>query len=132
MIRFALVAAGLFAAPAVVFLSMGFNEPATGEAQFVIPNLSSRAYDGREHFAAFCGNCHGTYGEGTDDGPVLVHAVYAPTEFPDTAIAHAVRSGATARLWPFGDMPAIDGVKEEQLAQMIDFLREVQAANGFK
>ena len=135
MIRYALGAAGLFAAPVAIYLTVtAESEPEHGleQGQFVIPHFSTTAYEGREHFAAHCGKCHGAYGEGTDLGPMLVHSLYAPKSFPDDRIVAAATEGATARHWPFGDMPAIETVSELQLAQITSFLREVQEANGIK
>ncbi|MFK7942816.1 MAG: cytochrome c [Paracoccaceae bacterium] len=121
------------AAPAAVFLAVGGGDAPDGDgssAHLVIPNLSSRAHTGREHFAAACGSCHGAYGEGSDVGPVLIHALYGEEVFRDAQIMNAVRHGASARNWPFGDMPAMKNVSDDQLALMIGFLREVQTANG--
>ena len=134
MIRtMSLVLAGI-AAPAGVYIALdgGADAPMSSSAHMVIPNLSSQAFSGREHFAANCGSCHGAYGEGSDNGPVLIHMIYGETLFRDEEIVASVREGAPARNWPFGDMPAVPGVTDEQLTLMIGFLREVQAANGIE
>jgi mono/diheme cytochrome c family protein len=41
-----------------------------------------------------------------------------------------VRHGVRQHHWPFGDMPAQPQVTDEQLAQIIRYVRELQAANG--
>lgn len=132
MMRSLIAIVGILATPAVIYVALGPSEdvPKVAKGTLVIPNLSSRAQDGREHFAAACGTCHGAYGEGSDRGPILIHQLYAPSVFPDVSIESSVHNGAVARNWPFGDMPVIEGVGDSQLDLIIGFLREVQKANG--
>lgn len=133
MIRSVVAVIGVLASPAVIYVVFGAGDVTTGpDGRFLIPNLSSQAQDGREHFAAACGACHGAYGEGSDSGPMLVHALYARAVFPDSEIVRAAHEGAVARNWPFGNMPAIEGMRSEKLLLIVDFLREVQAANGIE
>lgn len=134
MIKNILALVGALSTPAVVYLVVGGGEITHGGAdgEFLIPSLSTRAQDGREHFAAHCGACHGAYGEGSDIGPMLVHALYGSSVFPDEEILRSVREGAVARNWPFGDMPPIEGTTDDQMILVIDFIREVQAGNGIE
>ena len=133
MLKPALAVAGILAAPTTLYVALGGGESSTtnsGEAGFVIPDFSAQAYDGKEFFAAACGSCHGVYGEGTDTGPTLIHTLYGPLDFPDDLIVAAAKNGASARNWPFGDMPPVDRLTPAQLELAIGFLREVQAANN--
>ncbi|MEM1298844.1 MAG: cytochrome c [Pseudomonadota bacterium] len=134
MIRAVSLTLDMIAAPAVIFVGLsGDDAPSDGgSGRLVIPNLSISAHEGREHFAASCGACHGAYGEGSDSGPVLIHTLYGRTLYRDAEIVSAVRNGARARNWPFGDMPAIGGVSDDRLDLIIGFLREVQAANNIE
>lgn len=134
MIKPMAIVIAVIVAPAALFVAFGgLDGPSDrGSAALIIPNLSFKAHEGREHFAAACGACHGAYGEGSDNGPVLIHALYGRTLFLDEQIVAAVREGAEARNWPFGDMPAVEGVSDQNLDMMIGFLREVQAANDIQ
>jgi YHS domain-containing protein len=42
----------------------------------------------------------------------------------------AVRRGVPRHHWPFGDMPAQPQVTDDQLAQIVRYVRELQQANG--
>ena len=132
MLKPTLAVLGILAAPATLYVALGGGDnsvSSSGEASFVIPDFSAQAYDGKEYFASACGRCHGVYGEGTDHGPTLVHVIYDTRNFSDEQIREAVRHGAMARNWPFGDMPPVKGLTTGQLDMAIWFLREVQAAN---
>lgn len=132
MLKTALIISGVIAAPVALYVTMGDvgTTSESGNSGFVIPNLSHQAYNGKEYFAAACGGCHGVYGEGTDKGPVLIHALYAPSDMSDEAIRSAIQHGAPSRNWPFGDMPAIDNLSNAKIEMIIGFLREVQVANN--
>lgn len=95
-----------------------------------VPRLSAEAEAGREAFALQCAACHGPSAEGTGRGPSLLHPDYAPDRRSDAHFRAAVRRGVPAWRWGHGDMPAIAGVSEPDLAGMIRYIREMQAANG--
>ncbi len=85
---------------------------------------------GREAFDANCATCHGAGGLGTDSGPPLVHPYYVPWHHDDHSIRRAVRNGVPSHHWFFGDMPPIVGVTDEELEQIILYIREQQRAGG--
>lgn len=131
MLKPLLAIGGVIAAPIALYVALGEveKETRTGAGGLVIPEISVRGYDGKELFAGSCGACHGIYGEGSETGPTLIHVLYAPGEMSDDAIRTAIRDGAEARNWPFGDMPAIPQLTDGQIDSILVFLREVQVAN---
>ena len=85
---------------------------------------------GKEAFEANCATCHGVGALGTNSGPPLIHPYYHPGHHNDDAIRRAVRNGVPAHHWLFGDMPPIVGVSDEELEQIILYIRELQRAGG--
>ncbi len=85
---------------------------------------------GRQQFEANCATCHGMGAVGTNSGPPLVHRLYVPGHHNDDSIRRAVRNGVPAHHWLFGDMPPIVGVSDEELEQIILYIRERQRAGG--
>lgn len=86
--------------------------------------------DGAELFAANCAACHGKQAEGTDAGPPLVHRLYVPGHHSDAAFQSAVKNGVFAHHWDFGDMPAVAGVSEDEVAAIVRYVRGLQLEAG--
>lgn len=107
---------------------------ATGESlvQVVVPSsLTPIAEGGMIAFQANCAECHGSNGSGRDGiAPPLVHNIYEPSHHGDIAFTLAVRHGVRAHHWRFGDMPSIEGVGDESIAEITAYIRELQRANG--
>lgn len=85
---------------------------------------------GQQAFEANCATCHGVGALGTNSGPTLIHPYYHPGHHNDDSIRRAVRNGVPAHHWFFGDMPPIVGVSDEELEQIITYIREQQRAAG--
>ena len=85
---------------------------------------------GQKAFDANCATCHGAGALGTETGPPLVHPLYVPGHHNDDSIRRAVRNGVPFHHWFFGDMPPIVGVSDEELEQIILYIREQQRAGG--
>ena len=85
---------------------------------------------GKQAFDANCATCHGMGALGTDSGPTLIHPLYVPGHHNDDSIRRAVRNGVPSHHWLFGDMPPIVGVTDEELEQIILYIREQQRAGG--
>ena len=85
---------------------------------------------GQAAFDANCATCHGVGALGTESGPPLVHGYYVPWHHDDHSIRRAVRNGVPSHHWFFGDMPPIVGVSDEELEQIILYIRERQRAGG--
>lgn len=99
-------------------------------AAIKLPDFSAQALAGRSAFDANCLVCHGQNAAGTALGPPLMHDIYNPGHHPDQSIASAVRRGVPQHHWRFGDMPPQPQVSDEQLAQIVPYMRELQQANG--
>ena len=95
-----------------------------------LPAFSAIAKAGQAKFAANCQPCHGKHATGTTQGPPLVHIIYRPGHHSDLSFYRAARYGVRAHHWPFGDMPPVKGVTREDVSQIIQYVRELQRANG--
>ncbi|MDE2838414.1 MAG: c-type cytochrome [Chloroflexota bacterium] len=91
---------------------------------------SSDIEKGKQVFDANCATCHGAGALGTGTGPPLVHGLYVPGHHNDDSIRRAVRDGVPSHHWFFGDMPPIVGVSDEELEQVIAYVRERQREGG--
>lgn len=96
----------------------------------VVPDLSAQARRGEAVFNENCATCHGRNAAGSDQGPPLVHRIYEPSHHGDSAFYRAVGLGVRAHHWRFGDMAAVDGVTERDVAHIVRYIRELQRANG--
>lgn len=94
-----------------------------------MPKLSPQAAAGRRAFDALCAVCHGL---GTDKGPPLLDPVYNPGHHSDESFRAAVKRGVRQHHWRFGDMPPQPQVSDEQLTQIVRYVRELQQANGIR
>ncbi len=97
-----------------------------------VPQLTAEAQAGRELFEGRCIACHGKNATGTKNGPPLVHKIYEPNHHSDASFYRAVAQGTRAHHWPFGNMPPVTGVKKDEVAKIIGYVRELQRANGIK
>jgi cytochrome c len=79
---------------------------------------------------AYPAACHGLRAAGTEKGPPLVHDIYNPGHHADIAFFTAAKLGVRQHNWPYGDMPAQRQVTEEQIAAIVQYIREFQLANG--
>lgn len=124
---------------ALVFLTLAAAWPSWGQRirdlppsalGISMPALSAQAAAGQKAFDANCASCHGRFGTGSDKGPPLMHDIYNPGHHADEAFQRAVRNGVPQHHWRFGDMPQQPQVGDEQLAQIVRYVRELQQANG--
>lgn len=79
-----------------------------------------------------CARCHGRAADGGPGGPPLVHEIYHPGHHADAAFHLAVRQGVRAHHWSYGNMPAIPGVSEAEVDQIIAYVRALQVAAGIE
>ena len=94
--------------------------------------LSGAAQAGRVTFIENCAACHGTEAQGTAQGPPLIHRYYAPDHHADGAFYLAVSAGVTAHHWDFGDMPPQPQIHMNEVSNLVDYVRELQQANGIR
>lgn len=100
-------------------------------ARIIMPdNLSVKASAGQAPFEKNCSACHGPFGQGSEQGPPLIHDIYNPGHHADQAFYLAVRRGVRAHHWRFGNMPRLAPIEPMVMQSIIAFVREVQRANG--
>ncbi len=92
--------------------------------------LPAELTDGETTFNTFCFRCHGPQGQGTNQGPPLVHKIYEPNHHADMAFQRAAAQGVRAHHWKFGNMPKIEGVAPEDVSQVIAYIRWLQRQAG--
>ena len=86
--------------------------------------------EGETKFNTFCVRCHGPQGQGTNQGPPLVHKIYEPNHHADMAFQRAAALGVRAHHWQFGNMPKIEGVTPEDVTHIIAYIRWLQRQAG--
>lgn len=102
-----------------------------GEAvALTVPQLTPVAAGGKRTFDGVCAACHGANAAGSDKGPPLVHNIYNPGHHADPAFYLAAKHGVRLHHWRFGDMPPQPQVGEEEVAAIVQYVRELQRANG--
>lgn len=101
-------------------------------AEVTVPeSLGIRAQAGQAAFDANCAQCHGVNAAGVDGaGPPLVHIIYEPSHHGDGSFHVAVRNGVRAHHWQFGNMPPQPQVSENEVDDIIAYVRSLQRANG--
>ena len=94
-------------------------------------SFSETARLGQRVFEARCASCHGPHAVGQKGvAPPLIHKIYEPSHHGDAAFQLAVTNGVRAHHWPFGNMPAIEGLSPAQVTYVTRYVREIQRANG--
>ena len=105
--------------------------PITGLSQN--PKVPFQYGRGMLKFQEKCSACHGQWAEGTaDKGPPLVHIYYVPSHHDDDSFYRAAHSGVNAHHWHFGDMPPVQGVTDQDIGQIVQFVRWWQSENGIR
>ncbi len=93
-------------------------------------SLPAEFQEGETKFHTFCSGCHGPRGQGTNNGPPLVHKIYEPTHHADMAFQQAAARGVRAHHWKFGNMPKIEGVTPKDVTHIIGYIRWLQRQAG--
>lgn len=112
-----------------VVLYVLFNEElitATTEEEKERLNFGMKLYSDN------CASCHGVTLQGTRQGPPFIHKIYEPSHHGDRAFYLAVENGSRAHHWPFGDMPAISDLEQDDVIAIIEYIRYEQRKNGIK
>ena len=100
--------------------------PSTGKP--VAPEFAT----GETLFNAHCSVCHGPLAVGTSQGPSLLARVYVPSHHSDVSFYLAVKQGVRAHHWLFGNMPAMPHVTEDEVTQIIAYVRWLQEQTGVR
>ena len=87
---------------------------------------------GAELYQANCASCHGADLRGTDEGPSHLSIVYEPNHHGDDAFRSAIANGAQQHHWNFGDMAAITGLDNDEIDDVIAYVRSEQERQGFE
>ena len=96
-----------------------------------IPTLSGAALQGEAAFNKNCSSCHGKNAAGKSGvAPPLIHKMYEPSHHGDMAFVLAAKQGVRAHHWQFGNMPPVPDVSEQQITDIITYVRTLQRANG--
>ena len=103
----------------------------TALAEVLLPSaLSQNAQIGKRAFDTKCVACHGINAAGqVGVAPPLVHKIYEPSHHGDESFQRAASLGVRAHHWPFGDMPAVEGLTRSDVTMIVAFIRELQRAN---
>lgn len=101
-----------------------------GSTSVKIPELTQTAQAGQVAFDANCKQCHGDNGSGSSSGPPLVNNIYNPGHHDDASFFRAMQKGTGAHHWQFGNMPAQNQVASADRRKIIQYVRELQEANG--
>ncbi len=120
----------LLAGVAVVVWQFISPSESTAIVKVKVPQFSPPALQGGQAFDANCAQCHGKHGAGGESGPPLVHDIYNPGHHSDRSFYVAVLRGVPQHHWRFGNMPPLPQVKREEMAKIIQYVRELQWANG--
>ena len=90
------------------------------------------ASEGATLYNANCASCHGSDLRGTALGPSHLSIVYEPGHHPDDSFRAAISDGVTPHHWPFGAMPPVIGLDDDEIDAIIAYIREVQQREGFE
>lgn len=93
---------------------------------------TSESVDGATVYEQNCASCHGSDLRGTAQGPSQLSIVYEPNHHSDDAYRAAIRNGAPQHHWAFGNMPAIQGISDDEIELVIQFIRQQQETFGFE
>lgn len=111
--------------------AVGAEERAALVEVLLPTDLSANAQVGETIFQGQCADCHGINAVGQDGvAPPLVHIIYEPSHHGDEAFQRAVSLGVRQHHWRFGNMPAVEGLTRGDVAMVVDYIRELQQANG--
>lgn len=124
------VALRLAAVPLFVAVVVACADTAAEDAES--DGASSDGNLGAEVYANSCASCHGAELQGTDDGPSQLSIVYEPNHHTDDSYRSAIANGVREHHWPFGDMPPVEGLSEEEVEAVIGFVRSEQERQGFE
>lgn len=86
---------------------------------------------GADLYQSNCASCHGADLQGTDKGPSHLSIVYEPNHHGDDAFRSAILHGARQHHWNFGDMAAVTGLDNDEIDDVIAYVRSEQERQGF-
>jgi len=96
------------------------------------PGFKGNAVKGEAAFQQYCTSCHGSQGQGSDQGPPLIHKTYRPAHHADLSFHMAAGDGVKQHHWQFGDMPPQPNVTPEDMGHIITYVRREQRRAGIE
>lgn len=87
---------------------------------------------GMDRYQALCASCHGKWGDGSEQGPPLLHPYYKSSHHSDASFHRAIMKGAKAHHWKFGDMEPVKDARPEDVKSIILFVRWLQRQKGIE
>jgi len=130
-----LIGAILIAGGAVYFFAGNTPESGGGQAMVdvKVPPLNTTTKLGERLFNENCASCHGKNAAGqTGVAPPLVHKIYEPGHHADGSFLLAVQRGVRAHHWTFGNMPKVEGLTNDDVTKIVEYVRLLQRANGIR
>jgi len=125
------MALAMFTFAALTTMTLWGKEKISIKATVVIPELNESGLRGRQVFAASCQECHGVDGAGgTRTGPPLIHPMYRQNLFPDHVFNKVIRDGKREKNWRFGPMEPVKNLTDQQIIDVMAFVRAAQVASG--
>lgn len=121
----------LAVASSIVAACSSTGATGTGDGVVPVPDAALVA-QGEPLYQASCASCHGADLRGTDKGPSHLSIVYEANHHGDGAFILAALRGVPQHHWPYGDMPPVPGLGEEDLEAIIAYVREQQRLHGFE
>ncbi len=94
------------------------------------PTTAASVTSGQKLYEKNCMVCHGKNAKGTEQGPTFIHKVYEPNHHGDGSFVVAAKLGVRAHHWRFGNMPAQPQVNEQQVLEIIKYVRKLQKMAG--
>ncbi len=118
-----------------VLLLMGCEDHDTTSLRgpATVPQVASMPVEyakGEALFNTKCAPCHGPGAQGTNQGPPLVSKIYEPNHHGDFSFHRAVQQGVQSHHWNFGNMPRIEGVSEQDVNEIVAYVRWLQHQAG--
>ena len=98
-----------------------------------VPKIEKQHLNGESLFNKNCISCHGIHGVGVKGaGPPLIHIIYEPSHHGDESFYSAIKYGVRSHHWSFGNMAAVKNISQEEIVDIVKYIRFIQRANGIK
>jgi cytochrome c553 len=111
----------------LLYTSFAFSADDAAENAPKVPFQYALGY---QKYQQMCTSCHGQWGQGTRQGPPLMHPFYKPSHHADAAFYRAALNGVKAHHWQFGNMPPVSGVTKQDMDAIVPYIRWLQREKG--
>lgn len=114
----------------ILLIGIGFSNHGQTAKHIPSPKVPAQLTLNKMLYEKYCAECHGVDLRGSDKGPPFMHRVYHPGHHGDRSFYVAVKKGAKAHHWKFGDMKPIEGIDDRVIGSIVKYVRYVQKAAG--